>query len=177
MATYILDGYNVARHLLSPGELRRDLVGIRETLEGRLADFLRGFDRRTRIVLIYDGAAGQVGGGSPCPGLEIFFARPPDRADDLILKLCRRYEGEGDLRVVTSDLADIGNRIRTLRLEHWTSAEFAALVADRARRAADARAGRAEGDKPARVTASDAEGWLREFGLERFPRRDGEGGR
>jgi predicted RNA-binding protein with PIN domain len=168
MATYILDGYNVARHLLCAEELCRELEAIREALEGKLIEFLRGLRRRTRIVLVYDGASGRVGDASRCPGLEVRFARPPERADDLILKLCRLGEGEGDLHVVTSDLADIGNRVRGLRLEHWTSAEFAAFVEARARRDADARAGRADREKPARVSPADAEGWLREFGLERF---------
>lgn len=179
MATYILDGYNVARAMLSADDLRGDLEAVRGTLEAKLARFLQGAGRRARIVLVYDGASGQSGHASSCEGLEVVFARPPRRADDLILDLCRRREGEGDLHVVTSDLADIGNRIQALRLRHWTSADFAALVRDRARTAsghiAGGRAGRGEGpegtgtEKPTQVSAADTEGWLHEFGLQTFP--------
>lgn len=167
--TYIVDGYNLLPKLLSEEERSRGLEKARALLEARLRAFRSSAGGRVRFVLVYDGACGTPGSRAGDPGFEVRFAKPPRKADDAILELCRELEGSRAVCVVTSDVADIGGRIRGLRVSRASSEEFARDVI--------AALGRArapeEEEKPRTPSPGEAESWVEEFGLARFPTATG----
>ena len=175
--TFIVDAYNLIRRLV-PGEtLERSLGEARATLESKLRTFRRAHGRGTRIILVYDGSAGAPPEREGEPGFEVRFSRPPRKADDVVLDLARRLEGEGDVHVVSSDEHDIGRRIEGLRLRRLTAGDFAALVERRiagsagrsagggAGGGAGGRAGGEEPRKPRAVSPEEARAWVEEFGF------------
>jgi hypothetical protein len=221
--TYVVDGYNVLRDLLSPAEQSCGLEVARAALEARLRWFIVASGRGTRVILVYDGKRGVARGGAGGGGvggtsvgdglrggsgeggvsgvgtLEVLFARPPRKADDLILEICRGIEGPGEIRLVTSDIADIAGRAGGLRLRHLRRDEFRDLLEKRLRRLGVASPGAAISDraspgaagqgapadltgargaeKPGAPTGREAREWLREFGLDDFRAEGPETGR
>jgi predicted RNA-binding protein with PIN domain len=173
-ATFIIDGYNAMRSILSRAELGGSLENARALLEARLKAFRRA-SPGARICLVYDGAAGGAGAASGEPGFEVRFSRPPRTADDLVIDLCRRLEGSPGLHVVTSDVKDIASRVASLRIRHLGSEEFGALVERRIRKLArprdarlvDERGGPAGDDEKPRATPpGEVSDWVRKFGFE-----------
>jgi predicted RNA-binding protein with PIN domain len=161
-STFIIDGYNLLHRLRGVAAAGRDLEAARGELERRLRAFLRAAERGTRVILVYDGARAGPGRRRGGEGLDVVFSRPPQSADDVVLELCRRFEGRGRIEVVTSDLQDIGIRLRGLECRHWTSEAFAAHLAERLRpRGLQAGAG----EKPRRTEPSEVDDWLRAFGM------------
>ena len=171
--TFVVDAYNVIRSLLSREELSHGLEAARNILEARLRSFQARSIPAPRILLVYDGDASSQSSTWTSGALEVYFARPPRKADDLILSLCRKLEGAGDVHVVTSDVADIGERIGNLRLEHWTAQEFAELVAGkvRPRKGSGGLAARGEA-KPESIHRSEVDRWVDEFGFGKEGRRE-----
>ena len=167
-ATFIVDAYNVVRRILP--DMPSDLQKARQALESRLRAFQRCLGRGTRILLVYDGSRGLPAPPRRDKVFEVYFARPPRKADDLILDLCRRLEGEGEIHVVTSDVTDIAGRLGGLRVKRWTAESFADLVSEKL-----GRAGRRAPDaKPTEIPSREVSRWLEEFGFHqgRGPSRD-----
>jgi|RhiMethySRZTD1v2_1073278.scaffolds.fasta_scaffold30468_4 predicted RNA-binding protein with PIN domain len=167
--TFIIDAYNVLRRAMPEGQGASSGEASRAILEARLRAFRRTCEPGTRLFVVYDGE-----GGIPAParrekGFEVFFSRPPRTADDVVLDLARRHEGEAGVTVVTSDLTDIASRLRGLRVRHWTAEEFAQHLERRLAR----RLGGGEkpieagGDagKPSVSTAAEVNSWLGYFGF------------
>ena len=139
---WLIDGYNV---------IRRDpeLAGLeRRSLEEGRRGLLRLMARVAReghdeFVVVFDGArisAPPAGDGR----VRVVFSRPPDRADDVLIRLARQ-RGPG-ATVVTSD-REIQNAARRVRVAVVSAEAFL----DRAAQPA------AEGDD-ARDTDTDAAG-------------------
>ena len=97
---WLIDGYNVIRQ--DPALRGREA----ERLESGRAALLRlvaGIARRLAgddFTVVFDGA--RVGGAGPPPGrVRVVFSRPPESADDVLLRLARET-GTGGV-VVSSD--------------------------------------------------------------------------
>lgn len=166
--TFVIDGYNLLHRgypaLLGEG----DLAEARERLERKLQAFHALWEPGARIVLVYDGASGIVGGPRRESSLEILFSRPPQQADDVILDLCRRLEGRRDVQVVTSDDSDIGGRIQGLVCGCWSSERFRRLVERRLAQSGGERPGRSgvDTEKPPGLSDEQVDDWLREFDMQ-----------
>jgi len=159
-ATFIVDAYNAVRRLLP--DMPSDLGQARQALESRLRAFQRCLGRGARILLVYDGSRGLQAPPRRDKAFEVYFARPPQKADDLILGLCRRLEGEGEIHVVTSDVTDIAGRLGGLRVKRWTAESFADLVSEKLEKASR----RAPDAKPKEVPSHEVSRWLEEFGFQ-----------
>lgn len=160
---WVIDGYNLI-HRGWPASSRGSLEDARRLLEARLASYQRA-TKDCELVLVYDGKSGYFPGRAGSPGLRVVFSRPPETADDKVLELCRRLEGEEEVGVVTSDFRDIASRVAGLRASHVTSEEFARRV-ERRLEPNPTDAGRATREKPRTVSERDTDEWLREFGME-----------
>lgn len=172
-STFIIDGYNLIR-LLVPSRGEGSLLGTaRDALEAKLRAFRRASEPGTRIHLVYDGESGHAAPASREKGFQVYFSRPPHTADDVVLDLARRLEGERGLHVVTSDFADIAHQIAHLRLRHLTSRDFAEILEARLRKVRRPARKEDAAEKPdSRLSATDVADWAREFGFE----EEGDGG-
>jgi predicted RNA-binding protein with PIN domain len=108
---WLIDGYNVIRR--DP-----DLAGLdrRSLDEGRRA-LLRVIAHAARtsrddFVVVFDGAR-RGAGPPPAARVTIVFSEPPEKADDVLVRMAR--EGGAGVAVVTSDRAvqDAARRART----------------------------------------------------------------
>ncbi len=96
---WLIDGYNVIRRDPELAGLdQRNLADGREGLLRLLARVAR--DSGDEFVVVFDGARGAH---SPVPAarVRVVFSRPPEKADDVLVRLARA-EGDG-ATVVTSD--------------------------------------------------------------------------
>jgi predicted RNA-binding protein with PIN domain len=107
---WLIDGYNVIRR---DADLRAAESGGLEAGRAALLRKVAGAAVRMsdRFTVVFDGAP--VRGSAAVPGrLEVIFSRPPQKADDVLVRLARE-EGAGSV-VVTSDraVADAARRAR-----------------------------------------------------------------
>lgn len=96
---WLIDGYNVIRRdpALAAAE-HESLEGGRRALLGLLARVAA--DSQEEFIVVFDGA--RRSGGEPAGGrVQVVFSRPPDRADDVLIRLAGQW-GDGAV-VVTSD--------------------------------------------------------------------------
>jgi predicted RNA-binding protein with PIN domain len=164
--TFLIDGYNLLRRAFTFLD-GRDLPAARAQLEVRLREFQRTRGPGIRILIVFDGSHGifeQPPRESRDPGFQIIYSNPPETADDVILRECRRRPGT--VTVVTSDRKDIGNRIPG----RWiTSEEFAEILDEAMRRPGRAGTGGArrpplpEKPSPQEVSPEEVEEWKRIF--------------
>jgi len=167
-ATYIVDGYNVIRSLVGPAEMARGFETARRVLEAKLRAF-RAASPGARVILIYDGSRGAPPDPPREPGIEIRFARPPARADDLVVDTARFLEGKPGIHVVSSDIGDIVNRVAGLRVTSLSAARFASLVDKKLSARGGAHPGGpvpgSHDSKPESITRPEVEDWVRRFGF------------
>ena len=105
---WLVDGYNVLRK--DPESQRAESVADRRGTgrgalgAGRAALVRRVADAHRRsgdpFTVVFDGARGHDA-GAPGGRIEVVFSRPPETADDVLIRLAGRYR-EGGI-VVTSD--------------------------------------------------------------------------
>lgn len=166
-ATFIIDAYNAIRLVLQPGELARGFEQSRQAFETRMRTFRRANGPGTRMYVVYDGELGRAAPARNEKGFEVYFSRPPKKADDVVLDLAHKHEGEPGLCVVTSDFTDIARYLHGLRLEHMTSRDFADLVRRRlAPRGEKRRPGDDSRDaKPETLSPGEVDAWTHEFGF------------
>jgi predicted RNA-binding protein with PIN domain len=119
---WLVDGYNVIRRDPDPrGAEEGGLESGRRALLALVAAAARG--GRDRFPVIFDGAPNH---GRPAAGgqVETLFSRPPDNADDVLVRLAR--QGREGAVVVTSDraVADAARRAGcpVVRAEDFVSA-------------------------------------------------------
>ncbi len=173
---FIIDAYNVIRRILTASEASLNSESARSVLEARLRAFRQASGPGTRIFLVYDGELGLPQPARREKGFEVYFSKPPRKADDVVLDLAQRHEGERGVHVVTSDFSDIAHRVRGLRVKHLTSQEFAELLAHRvspkgARGKGESKPGDGrEEAKPESISSTEVDAWLKTFGF------DGSGG-
>ena len=121
---WLIDGYNVIRR---DPDLRSAEAKSLETGRKALVRLLAEAAQRTgdSFTVVFDGAPGP-GSATPPGRIETVFSRPPDRADDVLIRLAGRWH-EAAI-VVTSDRAvqDAARRLHAVVIE---SADFVAAVA------------------------------------------------
>jgi predicted RNA-binding protein with PIN domain len=179
MATeiFIIDAYNLLRRGFDFAG--RDLQSQREMLEVQLREFLRARPQ-ARLFLVYDGAlevnpTALRGRTESLPeGLQIHYTTPPETADDVVLKLCRRLIREGRTTVVTSDFKDIVRQLPA-RIRHRSSEEFAMFLEDVLAGSDDSGVDQAdtskEDEKPSQVSAEEVAEWTEAFSRPTGKRR------
>lgn len=107
---WLIDGYNVIRH---DADLRAAEAGGLHVGRAALLRLVAGAARRLsdHFTVVFDGAP--VGGSAESPGqVEVIFSRPPEKADDVLIRLARQ---SGDGGAVVSDdrtVADAARRAR-----------------------------------------------------------------
>jgi predicted RNA-binding protein with PIN domain len=105
---WLIDGYNVVRRDADLGGAEAEsLQAGRAALLARVAEVARRSS--DRFTVVFDGAPSS--GPAAQPGrLEVLFSRPPEKADDVLMRLARK-EGNGAV-VVSSDrkIQDAANR-------------------------------------------------------------------
>jgi predicted RNA-binding protein with PIN domain len=165
--TLIIDGYNLLRKLPDRSGPRDELESGRAALEAKLRRYLSDH-RGVQIILVYDGGLVGQPTRQATAGLEVLFSRPPRQADDLVLDLARRLEGSTEVTVVTSDMADIGNRLAGLRVRLCSSEVFARRLTPSRTRTAAGQGDDIGDEKPAALAADEARTWVEEFGFGSF---------
>ncbi|MBI4636787.1 MAG: NYN domain-containing protein [Candidatus Rokubacteria bacterium] len=119
---WLIDGYNVIRR--DPDLRSREAEGLeagRTALLHLLARVAR--ESTDRFTVVFDGARVRGGGVHPGGRIEPVFSRPPETADDVLMRLATRWR-EGAI-VVTSDRV-IRDRARRARCAVLTAEEFLA---------------------------------------------------
>jgi len=117
---WLIDGYNV---------IRRD-ADLRAAEEGgglhagraALLRLVAGAARRhsDHFTVVFDGAPGV--GSAESPGqVEVIFSRPPEKADDVLMRLARQ-SGDGD--AVVSDDRTVADAARRARCAAISAADF-----------------------------------------------------
>jgi len=153
----IVDGYNVILRTpqLKPGA-ERTLREAREKLLNLLSwAFAPG---EARFIVVFDGADAP-GRGSREGRIEVRYARPPDKADDLIRALVEEQMPRVErLTVVTSDL-EVARHARAMGADIALADLF---VASALGPAAPGAAGEAP-EKPATLTRRELEEWAQIF--------------
>jgi hypothetical protein len=118
---WLVDGYNVIRR--DPDLRAAEVGGLEAGRRALLARIAEHAQRSSdRFTVVFDGAP--VPGPAAAPGrLEVVFSRPPEKADDVVVRLARR-EGAGAV-VVTSDRA-VGDSARRARCTVVSAEQFLA---------------------------------------------------
>jgi predicted RNA-binding protein with PIN domain len=121
---WLIDGYNVVRR--DPdlrGAEAESLPAGRAALLARVAEVARWSS--DRFTVVFDGAPGA--GPAAQPGrLEVLFSRPPEKADDVLMRLARQ---EGNAAVVVSSDRTVGDAARRAGAVAVTADEFLAALA------------------------------------------------
>lgn len=150
----VVDGYNLI--LRSPTlrpEAGRTLRDSREKLVNLLSWAVGAGD--ARFLVVFDGADAGGPGVEPQGRVEVLFARPPKKADDLIRSVVEeRIDRVERLTVVTSDL-EVARHARALGAAVSLSDLFMASVLG--------SASSEEPEKPATFTKQEVEAWAEIF--------------
>ncbi len=116
---WLIDGYNVIRR---DADLRAAEAGGLHTGRAALLRLVAGAARRLadHFTVVFDGAPG--GGPTESPGqVEVIFSRPPEKADDVLIRLARQ---SGDGGAVVSDDRTIADAARRARCAVLSSGDF-----------------------------------------------------
>lgn len=100
----IIDGYNFIHHVPELKILlNTSLEAARKKLEQILAEYLH--TKKIKIILIYDGSiAGSTQKYASRPELQIYFSKPPQKADPEIKKMIQQYyKKKNPLELVSLD--------------------------------------------------------------------------
>lgn len=150
----IIDAYNL---ILRSPELRpgpgKTLRESREKLINLLQWAIGGGD--VQFLVVFDGA--ESGGGDGRQGrVEVRYARPPLKADDVIRRLVEeRIENEKEVTVVTADL-EVARHARAMGADISLSDLFMASLLGPTTPGADL-------EKPASLTKKEIEEWAQIF--------------
>ena len=109
---YILDGYNIVFNpVFKRGEEDTEL------LRNRLNDYLEGYllDKNVDIIVVWDGTRG-TGGivNNSRRRVRNVFTRPPENADNRIIKIVEKYDTRGRIIVVSDDRRHITGVVKNL---------------------------------------------------------------
>ena len=141
---WLIDGYNVIRR--DPALRDREAAGLaagRAAFLGLVARVAR--DSRDEFTVVFDGA--RRGGPAPAAGrVHVIFSRPPETADDVLIRLARQH-GQGTV-LVTSDrtVRDRGRRAGCVVLHAEEFLDGAAARAVNAPSEVEASEGRDDDD-------------------------------
>jgi predicted RNA-binding protein with PIN domain len=120
---YLIDGYNL---LYQFEELRRrmeyDLESAREGMVLRLSGF--ALRKSVDVTVVFDGSGEPIPSPSRVRGIQIYFTKPPLKADPVIKRMIAERKKADDLVVVTSD-REIESFARLCGVKVETSQAFA----------------------------------------------------
>ncbi|MBN2089827.1 NYN domain-containing protein [candidate division KSB1 bacterium] len=99
----IIDGYNFIHHIPQLKTLlNTSLEAARNKLEQILAEYL--LVKKIKIILVYDGS---ITGSAPkyahLPDLQIYFSKPPQKADPEIKRIIQQHYKKAQLQLVSLD--------------------------------------------------------------------------
>ena len=121
---WLIDGYNVIRR---DADLRAaEAGGGLHAGRAALLRLVAGAARRhsDHFTVVFDGAPGV--GPAESPGqVEVIFSRPPEKADDVLMRLARQ-SGDGD--AVVSDDRTVADAARRARCAAISAADFVAAL-------------------------------------------------
>jgi predicted RNA-binding protein with PIN domain len=121
---WLIDGYNVIRR---DADLRAaEQGGGLHAGRAALLRLVAGAARRhsDHFTVVFDGAPGV--GPAESPGqVEVIFSRPPEKADDVLMRLARQ-SGDGD--AVVSDDRTVADAARRARCAAISAADFVAAL-------------------------------------------------
>lgn len=155
---WVIDGYNLIRRnsRLSAIERRQGSAAARAFLEGELSRFRARKGRGHSVLVVYDG--GSVSARNRVTtGLQVLYSGKKENADQRLLDEVRRMEGRMTVNVVTSDLQDIGGRLRGLQVQLYHTDQFS-------RELWPAGAPDFEDEKPKAPKGREIDFWMQEFG-------------
>ncbi|MEM7164355.1 MAG: NYN domain-containing protein [Planctomycetota bacterium] len=157
---WIIDGYNLIRRepRLSSVERRQGSAAARAFLDGELSRFRARKGRGHSVLVVYDGGAASAR-TQVASGFQAIYSGKNHTADLVILDEARKLEGRMAVRVVTSDVQDIGGRLRGLQVSVYSTHRFAQELWP-------AGSPDFEEEKPKPPKGRDVDFWLREFGEE-----------
>ena len=121
---YLIDGHNLIGKM---GDIRLADPNDEEKLVRRLHNWAGG-DRKRRIELFFD--SGDFGGWHTpisAPGIRLYYAKPGQRADDLLIRALRVIKNPQAYTLITSD-NEILAAARKRRVGYILSEEFVALM-------------------------------------------------
>jgi len=144
---WLIDGYNVIRRDPELSGLdRRNLEEGRHALLRMLARVARV--SRDDFVVVFDGVR-RSAGSPPALRVRTLFSRPPEKADDVLIRLAR--EGGPGVAVVTSDRAvqEAARRARTAVVGADAFLERISVIGSAERRSVEPQwSDRTEPDEP-----------------------------
>jgi len=120
---WLVDGYNVIRR---DADLRSAEAGGLQAGRSALLGLIAPVARRLsdRFTVVFDGAP--TAGAAATPGrLEVIFSRPPDKADDVLIRLARQA---GDGAAVVSDDRTVADAARRAGCAVISAADFIAAL-------------------------------------------------
>lgn len=99
----IIDGYNFIHQVPElKSLLNTSLEAARRRLEQILTDYL--LVKKIKIILIYDGSVAGIGQPySHTPDLQIYFSKPPQKADPEIKKIIQQHYKKAQLHLISLD--------------------------------------------------------------------------
>lgn len=150
----VVDGYNLIlrSHDLKPGP-ERTLAAARAKLVNLLSWAVGG---DARFVVVFDGAEDVHGEETGSARVQVRYARPPRKADDLIRSLVEEQMNRVErLTVVTSDL-EVARHARAMGASVSLSDLFLASVLGPKRSVE-------EGEKPSSLSKKELEEWAEMF--------------
>jgi len=121
---WLIDGYNVIRR---DADLRAAEAGGLHAGRAALLRLVAGAARRLsdHFTVVFDGAPS--GGPTESPGqVEVIFSRPPEKADDVLIRLARQ---SGDGGAVVSDDRAVADAARRARCAVLSTGDFVAALA------------------------------------------------
>lgn len=169
MQRIIIDGYNVIH---ADPELRRsldrDVEAARDALLERLREYV--LRRQVRATVVFDGRGGLIDVSAAVPGrLQVVYTPTGQSADDFIVETVLAARASSYI-VVTSDMADIGRRLRSQGAQIMPSDRFL----ERLRRASPQIAPDAATDEADEAGPGDVDYWMEQFGLSDKTDEDNE---
>jgi predicted RNA-binding protein with PIN domain len=159
---FLIDGNNLMAQRVG---WHKDKQAARRGLLDELADFAKG--KSARVQVVFDGAPERFfGDGARYRGVQVFYARAGNNADERIKEIVEASRERRTLFVVTSDRA-LADYVRRCGAQIVSARDFRQRMVE----VSDERRGRDEeariGDEPrGRVRAGELDEWMRYFGVD-----------
>ncbi|HER19796.1 MAG TPA: hypothetical protein ENO14_01985 [Chromatiales bacterium] len=163
MQKIIIDGYNVIH---ADADLRRNAARAMEDARRALLERVRAYlaDRQVQVTVVFDGAGGLVDAEALVPGrLQVLYSARGQSADEVIVATLESHPNPRQYIVVTSDMADIGRRVRAIGAVVMASDEFLERMGTSGTSNGDTGPGGRRSEKPD-PAGEDIDYWLRQFG-------------
>lgn len=162
MQQIIVDGYNVMH--ADPAlrlQLEKDIEAARGALISRLDHYVQ--QKQVKMTVVFDGRGGLADSAAIIPGrLQVVYTPTGQSADQFIVETVAGHPSARSYIVVTSDMVDIGRRLRGLGAQVMTSPAFL----DRLRRRPPGDAPESGNDAVEPLPEEDLAYWMKQFGVD-----------